>query len=218
MSPDILRGYQFSRTASRYRDTSTGRFVSQARITNLLEQQVNHAETRLGNIVQGVFTKEIAPGVAQTLMRDELRRLNLQERALGKGGFDRLSFRDFGAVGNQLRDSYARMTNLVQGIENGTVTLPQALNRIQGYVLEARQQFFKAERDALRESGRRFEEHRRLHASESCEDCIGYARMGWQPLGVLPLPGERSVCNKRCRCTIERREVAEEVREERVMA
>lgn len=210
MAADILRGYTYSRTAARYRDTSTGRFVSQARVTNLLEQQVNHAETRLGNIVQGVFTREIAPGYAQTLMRDELRRLNLQERALGKGGFDRLTFRDYGAVGNQLRDSYARMTDLLNGIQRGTVTLPQALNRIQGYVLEARHQFFKAERDALRESGRQFEERNVLAAAEHCEDCISFTNMGWQPLGVIPLPGEKRRCGARCKCTLARREVTQE--------
>lgn len=208
--PDVLPGYTFDRTAARYRSTARGQFVSRARITNLLESQVASAEQRLANLVQGLYSKELAPGFAQTLMRDELRRLNLQNNALGKGGFDRLTFRDYGRAGNQLRDTYARLTNLVQGIDNGTVTLPQAMSRIQGYVTEARQQFFKAERDALRETGRRFEERRVLSASEHCPDCVSYARQGWQPLGVLPLPGELSQCGRRCKCSIERREVVEE--------
>lgn len=33
-----------------------------------------------------------------------------------------------------------------------------------------------------------------------CEDCIGYAAQGWQPIGILPVPGQRCRCNDNCRC------------------
>lgn len=205
--PDLLRGYTYSRPAARYRDTATGKFVSRARITSLLEQNVNHAEDRLSQLIQSVFSKEMAPGPAQVMIRDELRRLTLSNAALGKGGIDRLTWADYGRAGRQLRDSYQRMSNLVSDVEKGRATLPQALNRVQGYVLEARQQFFIAEREALRQSGGQFEERRRLHANESCADCMSYAGMGWQPFGTLPLPGQLSRCRVFCRCTIERREI-----------
>lgn len=38
-----------------------------------------------------------------------------------------------------------------------------------------------------------------------CEDCIGYSTMGWQPMGTLPVPGERCRCRDRCRCSMEYR-------------
>lgn len=38
-----------------------------------------------------------------------------------------------------------------------------------------------------------------------CDDCRGYDSMGWQPLGTLPVPGERCRCHDRCRCVIEYR-------------
>lgn len=216
---DVLIGYTYDRRAARYRDTSRGRFVARTRIVNLMESQVNRAENRLANLVQGLYSKEIAPGYAQTLMRDEMRRLVLQNNSLGKGGWDRLTFRDYGRAGNQLRDTYQRMTSLVQGIVDGKVTLPQAMNRIQGYVTEARQQFFKAERDALRESGQRMEARRVLSASEHCPDCITLARMGWRPMEEVPLPGDGSTeCGNRDKCYIEYRVVVEQVREERVFA
>lgn len=208
--PDVLRGYSYSSQAARFRDTGTGKFVSRARITNLLESQVDRAEDRLSRIVQSLYAQEIAPGHAQTMMRDELRRLHLQNAALGKGGFDRLTLSDYGRVGRSLRDSYERMSGLLRDAQSGRVTLPQALNRIHGYVLEARQQFFATERESLRQSRRQYEERRLLNANESCSDCVDFARLGWQPAFTLPLPGERSRCNKYCRCTLERREVTEE--------
>ena len=38
-----------------------------------------------------------------------------------------------------------------------------------------------------------------------CVDCRGYDSMGWQPIGALPVPGERCRCLDRCRCYIEYR-------------
>lgn len=210
MPRPVLPGFTFSRTAARYRDTSTGQFVARARVVDLMEQQVAGSEERLAQIVQGVFDKSIAPGVGQEMMRDELRRLSLTNAALGKGGLDQLDFRDYGRVGRQLRDDYQRATNLVNDIAAGKATLPQALRRIEGYTLEARNQFFAAQREAAGATGRMYEERRILHARESCPDCIDYAALSWQPQGMLPLPGELSECGKYCRCTMESREVEQE--------
>lgn len=214
--PTILPGFVFDHSAARYRDTATGRFIARRHVMYLMEQQVNRAEDRLGQIIQGLYAKEIAPGYAQTLMRDELRRLTLQNIALGKGGFDRLDFRDYGRAGRQLRDTYDRISNLARDMEAGRVTLPQALNRVRGYVGEARKQFFASERDAMRATGRAFEERRRLNPAEHCRDCVRYASMSWRPMGELPAPGEGSVCGPRCRCTMERREVTPEMMRERM--
>ena len=38
-----------------------------------------------------------------------------------------------------------------------------------------------------------------------CEDCIGYDSQGWQPIGSLPVPGERCRCHDRCRCSMDYR-------------
>ena len=38
-----------------------------------------------------------------------------------------------------------------------------------------------------------------------CVDCIGYDAMGWQPMGALPVPGERCRCLDRCRCSMDYR-------------
>jgi len=40
---------------------------------------------------------------------------------------------------------------------------------------------------------------------KACRDCRGYDNLGWQPIGSLPVPGERCQCHDRCRCVIEYR-------------
>lgn len=218
MPSTIFPNYTFSRSLARYRNTATGRFVSRDRILDLLDAQIRHAENRLGDIVTAMHEKTIAPGVGQTLMRDELRRLSLTNAALGKGGFDRLDFRDYGRAGRQLRDTYQRVSNLARDLEAGRVSLPQALNRVAGYVGEARRSFFETEREALRSTGKAYEERRRLNPAEHCRDCVRWASMSWRPMGELPAPGEQSACGSHCRCNMERREVTPEMMRERMTA
>lgn len=208
---DILPGFTWDRNVARYRDTTRGQFVSRQRITGLLDIQINTAEQRLGNLVTALHEQRISPGVFQEQMRTELRRLHLQNSALGAGGFERLGAREYGRAGQMLRGDYQRLTNLANDIVNGRATLPQALNRVHGYVGTARNNFLHAERDANQQAaaarGVRMEERRRLGASEHCPDCVRYAALGWQAIGTLPVPGEGSVCGRNCRCSLERREV-----------
>lgn len=208
---DVLPGFAFDRESARYRNTSTGRFVARRDVLNLMERSIDTAERRLGDLVTALHEKRISPGIFQEQMRTELRRLHLQNSALGAGGFDRLGPREYGRAGQMLRGDYQRLTNLAQGVVDGNVSLPQALNRVSGYVGTARSNFLHAERDASADGaqrrGVRMEERRRLGASEHCVDCVRYAGLGWQPLGTLPVPGEASVCSRNCRCSLERREV-----------
>lgn len=208
---DILPGFAFDRRVARYRDTTRGQFVSQSRIMGLLDTQINTAEQRLGNLVTALYEQRISPGVFQEQMRTELRRLHLQNSALGAGGFERLGPREYGRTGQLLRGDYERLTNLARGIADGTVSLPQALNRVHGYVGTARSNYLHAERDAAHQAatlrGVQLQERRRLGPSEHCADCVRYAGQGWQPLGTLPVPGEGSVCSRNCRCSLERQEV-----------
>ena len=211
MPQTILPSYTYSTDVARYRSTETGRFVARRDIVNLLETHVNSAERRLGELTTAYYEGRISPSTFQVTMRDELRQLHSQQRALGAGGWDRMMFnRDWAAVGGRLGGfggDYERMTNLTQAIASGEVTLPQALNRVNGYIGNSRIQFWEADREAARQTGRTYEEARRLGSSEHCSDCVDYAAQGFQPLGILPPPGVGSICSTHCRCTMERKEV-----------
>lgn len=208
--PDILPGYLFDRRTIRYRDQSTGRFVSRSDIADLLDTQITSAESRMSALTTALHDNRIAPAIWAEQMRTEVRRLTLQNQALGAGGWDRLTQSDYGKAGASLRDAYARMVDLAQGIQAGTVSLPQALNRVNGYVGDARRQYYEAHRTHQQPSAADVAliEIRDLGVAEHCADCIDYHGQGWQPAGILPSPGERSVCGTHCRCGLRSREVA----------
>lgn len=204
---DVLPGYTWNRESARYRSSATGRFVSRRDIVGLLETQTNSAERRLGELVTALHEKQIDASTWQVTMRDELRRLHSQNMALGVGGWDRADYRSWGRVGGYLQADYQRMTNLAQAIADGEVSLPQALNRVNGYVISARRNFFEGDRDAMQRSGQQWEERRRLSSSEHCVSCIDLAGQGWRPLGELPIPGDGSTeCGGHDKCLMERRE------------
>jgi len=211
MPADVLPGYHWSAPSARYRSTATGRFVARRDILGLLDNQVNSASQRLGDLTTALHEGRIAPGPWADQMQGELRRLHSQNRALAAGGWDRMTPRDWGAVGGRLRDDYARVQRLANDIQQGTVTLPQALNRVNGYVGNARVQFWNAERERRQAGpGQAIVERRRLGSAEHCQDCVDYYDRGWCNAGELPSPGVDSDCGTHCRCTLEHRQVAVE--------
>jgi hypothetical protein len=208
---DVLPGYRYDTVSRRYRSDETGRFVSRADIVGLLEAQVASLERRLGALTQALHDGNLAPAWYAEQMRTELRRAHLQERALGAGGWHALTAQDYGSVGRRLRDDYARIVTLTQGIQEGTVTLPQALNRINGYVGTARLEFWEAERQRAQpsEASETVIMIRDLGTSEHCPSCLEYHSQGWA--FDLPVPGTQSECGPRCRCSLRYRTVASEL-------
>lgn len=209
MAQDILPSYTWNRDTARYRNTETGKFVARRDIVGLLETQVNSAERRLGELTTAFHEGRLSASTWQVTMRDELRRLHSAQSALGVGGWDRMDYRAWGRVGGLLQADYERMTNLARAVQAGEVTLPQALQRVNGYANAARRGFFESDRDAARRTGRTYEERRRLgNAVEHCGDCLDLIAQGWQPLGILPIPGSGGTeCGSYDKCVIERREV-----------
>jgi hypothetical protein len=45
-------------------------------------------------------------------------------------------------------------------------------------------------------------EQRFLNPAEHCDDCKRFAARGRVPVGTLPPPGEDSVCQTNCKCTM----------------
>jgi hypothetical protein len=205
---DILPGYTYNRQTSRYRDQSSGRFVSRRDVLDLLDRQITGAERRLSDLTTAMHEGRIAPGVWAEQMRTEVRRLHSQNAAVGMGGWDRMDARAWGRIGGNLRSDYQRIVQLAHDIVDGKATLPQALARVHGYVGSARVEFWAAERQNMQPAeGMILIERRRLGVAEHCEDCISFYDSGWQNQEVLPVPGERSRCRSNCRCGLDRREI-----------
>lgn len=210
IAADILPGFTYARSAGRYRSLASGRFVARSRILDLLRTNVDAHQQQLTQLTTAFHEGRIAGAVYVEQSRTILRRLHLQNSALGAGGFDRLTQVDYGRIGGRIRQDYAALTRLQADVEAGTVTLPQALNRTAGMVGNARTEFWSAERDRVQRSATNMVViERNLLAADAqhCTDCQELYDRGWQMEGVIPVPGTDRICQTHCRCTIERREV-----------
>lgn len=206
---DVLTGFTWDRSAKRYRSSGTGRYVARNEIVNLLGTHISGGEGRVEALTRALYEGTIAPAVFAEQMRTQLRRLHLQNAALGAGGWDRLNSSDYGRIGQRLREDYGRINKLIGDVRDGNATIAQVLNRANGYVGNSRIAFWETERTAqsVPEPGKVIIERRVLGAHKSCRDCLNYYAAGWQPLGALPLPGLSCACGTNCKCRMERRQV-----------
>lgn len=207
---DILPGFAFDPDRQRYWNLANGRFVSRSDINTLLRTEVQSAEARLRNLATAYHEGKIAPASFAEQMRTEVRRLALQNVALAAGGFDSISQSQYGRAGASLRDTYARIAGTTADVMLGVVTLAMLLNRIGGYVGEARGLYYQTARDNPPEApeGMTSVERRVLNAEAlHCDDCQSYSDLGWQLAGTLPSPSEACKCDSHCRCDLIGREV-----------
>lgn len=207
---DILTGYTWDRGNSRYRDQSTGRYVSRDNIVKLLDDSVKSAEQRMNALGQAYQDGKIAPATYTVAMRDEVRRQHLQQAALARGGFDKLTQADYGRAGQALRQLYPKIAGTSADVAAGEVSAAQLKQRHAAYAGSARAIYHRIEREEAGPSGdtKVMIEIRILHPdAQHCEDCVTYQGMGWQIAGSLPVPGEDSKCGHHCRCKIVRKEV-----------
>lgn len=93
------------------------------------------------------------------------------------------------------------MMKLVQG---GSITAAQMFARSILYAKAGKIAFNLGNRLQQKIRGNN-EERRVLGDVEHCADCIAFEKLGWQPLGTLPMPGEKSVCGSNCYCRMEYR-------------
>lgn len=203
----ILPGYTYSQKSGRYHSRQTGRFVSQARITELLDGQIQQTEQRLQTLAAALHEGQLAPAVWLVAARDQLRRAHIQQVALARGGFARLTQSDYGRIGATLRTEYAKLVGTMQDVSAGAVTLPQMLNRMRGQAGVARSEYFRTRRDVLAVAddapgmiriARRILDPTAMH----CGDCIEYYELGWVLIRELVPPGEGCQCLGNCRCRV----------------
>lgn len=147
-------------------------------------------------------------------MRDASRRLHTSSTALAQGSWESVSAREWGYAGAKIKSEYQYLEKFAQDIARGKVPVytidPETGERIPSGRFMARASMYAESGHGTAEASRRRSaidegakwERRVLDDAENCDDCIGYALEGWQPIGTLPEIGD-SQCASNCRCSFE---------------
>lgn len=197
--------YTFDPGSGRYRDTR-GRYVSRLQVRQALDSALDNAGKRTATIADAYRTGQIGVRDFEARMRAVIKETQLYSAAAAKGGWERMTQRDYGAVGYRVSEQYAYLRRFTADLRAGLPLDGRFLLRVKRYAQAARPTYHAIERRVADEGGND-EERSTTHPADHCGECPAVEARGWQPIGTLPLPGERE-CGSGCKCTMSYRAAA----------
>lgn len=190
----------------RYRDPR-GRFVSRQQVREGLDAVLDASDREMGRLSQRPRDGAISLADWEAGMMRQIKITHLAAAVLERGGWQQMTPADFGRVGRQIRDEYARLRNFAAQIASGAQPLDGTLlRRARMYGQAGRGTFYRLAQQSWSERG--FDEERSiLNPADHCPGCLSQAALGWQPLGQMIPIGQRD-CLSNDRCDVEYRNSA----------
>lgn len=191
--------YKWDVHVRRYRDHSSGRFLSRKQVADLTTLRISQVTQDLHKLGDSLLSNEITLKQWQEQFANQLKTLHTQQFLLGVGGDSQIVDDDFKTISEKLINQYEYLQNFATELTQGKVSPAQFKNRTRMYALASKISFFAGEIAAARNSG--FNAASRVLAdSEHCQDCINYAALGVVKLEDVIIPKTRCECRIECLC------------------
>lgn len=197
--------WSYDTTLARYRNNTTGRFLSERDALQLTQRTISTAQDDLDQLVTQLDQGVIDLATWQRQFAGMLKEVHLAQYILGRGGLRHTAPADFLEVGRTLKAEYRYLEGFGRDLAAGRLSLAQARARARLYLAKTRLSFWSGQRQAQRQGPMPTEMRRILAPVEHCPECLAYARAGWMPLNALPLPTVDCSCRSNCRCTVQYR-------------
>lgn len=188
----------------RYRDTSTGRYVSAREVRADLDRMVDNAGRGAARELTGALRDgRISLAEWQTGMARAVKNVNYAAVAAASGGVNNMTAVENGRAGHIIRGQYQRLREFAKQIADGTQPLDgRAMRRADMYMDAARGAFHEQKRAGAAEAhpGQIIMIRSHRHRGDSCRQCIDLDGR-WFRLGdpeYAPI-GQRQ-CLTSCRC------------------
>lgn len=191
--------FSFETSTRRYRNKTTGKFVSAATVRRLSNDAISMQAGVGRSITDRLLNNAISLSQWESEIAANLKELALQAYKLGRGDMGQ---RDYGIVGNGLRNQYRYLRNFSLEIAQGRHSEKMIQSRLELYYSKSRAFFERGQREGYSSSGANWE-RRIVTSTEPCAQCPGYAALGWQRIGTLPNITEACDCKARCKCRFE---------------
>lgn len=208
ISPD----FRYDPIARRYRWRSTNRFAPKRAILNLTQRYITSQQAELRSLGERYTAGNLKLRDFQEQVAQRLKAIHISQAVLGKNGHEDLTSEDFLAIGRELKRQYNSgldpltgrrygLKHLTEDLASGKATPAQFLARLDMFGRSGKSMYWQMQEKSAITKGATHAVRIR-NARESCPDCIGYALLGIQPLGVLPRPLERCRCGANCLCVL----------------
>ena len=196
--------YEWDEQAQQYRDTATGLLVATAVILLLLRRIEEQTTLQISLLSEAYRNGDIPLAEWELGMVQNIKEGTIASALLANGGAGNMTGEDWQAVQERIDTQvWGFLAGFAAALAAGTVILDgRFVARAKLYGLAVGGAFWdiqllKAALKGLTQS------RRHLGQAEHCPDCVRYADMGWQPIGVLPPPKVDSACRSNCKCSME---------------
>ncbi len=181
------------------------RFLKPADVRKVADEAVGKTQEAIKVLTSKLLNKQITPYVWREQVAQEVMDGHIQQYLLGRGGLNQMGDADWRRVDAMIDRQYQFLegfyADLVSGKSTGNVALVRA--GMYGSAVGAGFASAVAANNSTSKESRWI-----LSNVEHCQTCLQYAGMGWQKIGVLPVPlsaEAQTECMSRCQCHAEYR-------------
>ena len=194
-------------SVDQYRDPVTGRFIGVAQMQDLREMFMDQQKAIMGDYTRAFMNDEITLTQYYNQVVANLKTTYIDLYAMGAGGRNNMSARDWGRIGAMMKEQYKYLRPLFELIEQGKISPAQAAARLSMYINSANEALWKAltrdlgfdlpaypgdgstecltnckcEWDIVELPGIGYDCYWVVeHEAENCDDCIGRG-VDWKP-------------------------------------
>jgi hypothetical protein len=192
--------YSYDPSLRKYRNTKTGRFLSQQQIKGLIARRIASANTELQLIGDRLLSDKISLQDWQLQTAGILKTIHSQTFLLGVGGQKNIVFDDYLILARKLKEQYKYFRNFAIACKQGISPL-QFRNRLGQYLKATKGTYYLGFRESAKRSGATHG-YRILGDAEHCKECLQYASLGNIPIDEIVLPTEKCSCMIECKCNV----------------
>lgn len=146
-----MPGFTYSPKTGRYRDTSSGRFLSRETMTTIRDTFAERVRGEMAKVSDAYNRGELSTAEFKDAMRVQIKQSTIAAYEFGKGGKEQMTSRDYGKIGHALRDQYKYLDKFVADVPNLT---PEGIaNRAELYAETAIGGYEEGRAEGLRVAG-----------------------------------------------------------------
>lgn len=194
--------FAYSTGAMRFRDLTTGRWISEREVRDAVDRVADLASRRMGDIAARYRTGQIDTAAWITESQRVIKDSQIASALAAYGGRQQMTPQTWGATGAEIKRQYLYLNRMADDVLSGRQPMNGRLDaRARQYGQSARATYENSRRRVANAAPALYFERNHLHASESCDQCRSQSARGPVPIGSLVPVGQRS-CRSSCRCTI----------------
>jgi hypothetical protein len=197
--------YTFSEASQRYRNMATGKYIKREVVRRALDTALDRSRNEVQRLARSLVNGNMSIADWQIATAKEVKSMHLASASLAKGGWAQMGPREFGKVGNTLRNEYGYLAKFAEQIKDGTQRLDGSLiSRANLYAQSPRGTYHAIEARGMLDQGKAECRNVLGGSDNNCEGCLAETAKGWMQLGELTPIGDRQ-CLANCRCSVEYR-------------